>query len=211
VFDATRAPRLEAIASLVERMLPDSAVDDVTLRSTGATSAVFAVMRTAPHPPVVVKVYDEQYEWKRAKEAHVYGLLARLPDVPAPAVLFTRSGQEPAAPSFTILSMLDGAPLSTTGHVLCADDWREVYRQIGSILAAMHAVRTSGFGYLTTHVLDAVPTNTAYMTRQFMTKLGDFSRLYELYHALELWVWFASLSRTEALDDLEQTMGRLTS
>jgi hygromycin-B 7''-O-kinase len=42
-------------------------------------------------------------------------------------------------------------------------------------LSAVHRVPQDFYGYLTTHVLEPVPDNTAYMTRQFARKLQEFA------------------------------------
>jgi hygromycin-B 7''-O-kinase len=45
---------------------------------------------------------------------------------------------------------------------------------MGVILARIHQISQNSYGYLTTHILEPQPTNTAYMTRQFTMKLRDF-------------------------------------
>ncbi|HEY3871624.1 MAG TPA: phosphotransferase [Actinocrinis sp.] len=48
---------------------------------------------------------------------------------------------------------------------------------LNSYLAAMHRIGQEGYGYLTTRILEPVPDNTAYMTRQFAKKLDEFRDL----------------------------------
>jgi aminoglycoside phosphotransferase (APT) family kinase protein len=64
-----------------------------------------------------------------------------------------------------------GEPLSSV-RVSWVED---VYRQIGALQAAVHAVTQPAFGYLTTELLDPAPDNTAYMTERFATKLAEFA------------------------------------
>lgn len=46
---------------------------------------------------------------------------------------------------------------------------------MGATLSTLHRVEQDAYGYLTTRVLDPVPDNTAYMTRQFAKKLREYT------------------------------------
>ncbi|MFC0436052.1 aminoglycoside phosphotransferase family protein [Kutzneria buriramensis] len=150
---------------------PGAVVTAVVPRTGGQLSSVYELR--AGDRAVIVKVYDEKWRWKQAKEAHVYRLLAEHGIQPVPAVLRVEPDTELIGKAFTVMTRLPGTPLSETP----VDDVAAVYRQLGGMLAAIHAIPQPGFGYVTTHVLDPVPDNTAYMGRQFAKKLREFREL----------------------------------
>lgn len=113
---------------------------------------------------LVVKRYTGESWWKQAKEAHVYALLADVPGVPSVVDLDTEHG-------VTVMTRVPGSPLAFAPEA----EMYDLYRQLGALQAAMHRVTQPAFGYLTTEVLDPVPTNTAYLTRQFAVKLAEFA------------------------------------
>jgi hygromycin-B 7''-O-kinase len=159
-------------AGLVLRPLwPDVAVTAVVPRSGGQLSPVFELR--AADRVAIVKVYDEKWRWKQAKEAHVYRLLAAHGVAPVPTVLRVEPDIAVIGRAFTVMTRLPGTPLSQTA----VDDPADVYRQLGRLLAAIHAIAQPAFGYVTTHVLDPVPDNTTYMGRQFARKLREFLEL----------------------------------
>lgn len=115
-------------------------------------------------PDTVVKHYTGESWWKQAKEAHVYSLMAGVPGVPSVEDIDTDHG-------VTVMTRVPGAPLATAPD----DAMWDLYRQLGTLQAAMHRISQPAFGYLTTEVLDPLPDNTAYMTRQFTIKLAEFA------------------------------------
>jgi aminoglycoside phosphotransferase (APT) family kinase protein len=146
----------------IRRAFPDS---EIIPRSGGQLNAVFEVRRPAA-APVIVKVYTPEAAWKQAKEVHVYNLLsAQLADA-IPQVV-------EVGDNFTVLTKLDGVPLSETDP----PDWRATYEQLGRLLAAIHRVEQPAYGYLTDQILDPLPDNTQYMRRQFASKLSEFADL----------------------------------
>lgn len=185
-------------------------------------------------PDTVVKHYTGESWWKQAKEAHVYALLAGVPGVPSVEDVDTDHG-------VTVMTRVPGEPLATAPD----DAMWDLYRQLGTLQAAMHRITQPAFGYLTTEVLDPLPDNTAYMTRQFTAKLAEFAErggdpeihrlasvkfagllagygplpadglarieLYRLYHALELWDWFAEIGNTAPLDGIAADIRALAS
>jgi hygromycin-B 7''-O-kinase len=60
----------------IRRVFPDARVTEVITRTGGQLSTVLEVRCAVPVDPVIVKIYAEQWRWKRDKEAHVYRLLA---------------------------------------------------------------------------------------------------------------------------------------
>lgn len=119
-------------------------------------------------PDEVVKRYTGESRWKQAKEIHVYSLLAEVPGTPSVVHVDTEHG-------VTVMTRVPGEPLSSA-PVPASAVW-DVYRQVGALQAAVHAVTQPAFGYLTTELRDPAPHNTAYMTERFATKLAEFAEL----------------------------------
>lgn len=157
---------------MLRTLWPDLAVTAVVPRSGGQLSTVYEVHAGEDHA-AIVKVYEEKWRWKQAKEAHVYRLLAGHGVGPVPRVLRMEPDTSLIGRAFTVMTRLPGTPLSETP----TDDVAGVYRQLGRLLATIHAIAQPGFGYITTHVLDAVPDNAAYMGRQFARRLREFREL----------------------------------
>lgn len=84
----------------------------------------------------------------------------------------------PALPfGFTVMTMLDGTPLSEVCPQLTDRDLHHVYQHIGRLMAQVHRIGQDDYGYLTTRILDPQPTNTGYMLGQFTKKLREFADL----------------------------------
>ncbi|WP_433013402.1 phosphotransferase family protein [Kribbella sp. CA-294648] len=156
------------IAAMVEKACPGSEIVEIVPRSGGQLSTVFEVRRYAA-APVIVKIYEPEWAWKQAKEVHVYGLLANQLGDAVPQVIHAEHGE----PAYTVLTKLDGVPLSEAEP----PDWRAVYVQLGQLLARVHRITQPAYGYLTDQLLEPLPTNHAYMCRQFAKKLQEFSEL----------------------------------
>jgi aminoglycoside phosphotransferase (APT) family kinase protein len=153
------------IAAMVARACPGSEITEVVRRTGGQLSTVYEVRRTAGDP-LIVKVYAPEWEWKQAKEVHVYELMATQLDGRIPRVIHVGD-------SFTILTKLDGVPLSQ----IEPPDWRATYVQLGQLLATIHRIPQPAYGYLTDEVLEPLPDNTQYMRRQFAKKIKEFEDL----------------------------------
>ncbi len=115
-----------------------------------------------------VKRYADADRWKQAKEVHVYALLAAHGVTAVPEVV-----EVDTAAGTTTLAKVPGVTVAEAGIGPGAE--RDVYRQLGELLAGIHRVPQDEFGYLTTELVDPEPHNTAYMTRQFATKLAEFA------------------------------------
>jgi hygromycin-B 7''-O-kinase len=153
------------IAAMVEKACPGSEITEVVPRTGGQLSTVYEVRRTAADP-LIVKVYAPEWEWKQAKEVHVYGLMATQLDGRIPRVIHVGD-------SCTILTKLDGVPLSQ----LEPPDWRATYVQLGQLLAAIHRIPQPAYGYLIDEILEPLPDNPQYMRRQFAKKIREFKDL----------------------------------
>ncbi len=157
---------------MLRPLWPDADITAVMPRTGGQLSSVFEV-RAGSDLSAIVKVYDEKWRWKQAKEAHVYRLLASHGIAPLPTILRVEPSTELIGRAFTVMTRLPGTPLSETP----VDDIGAIYRQLGQLLASIHAIPQPAFGYLTTHVLNPVPDNTSYMACQFTRKLREFLEL----------------------------------
>ena len=166
---------------MVAKACPDSEVAEVVQRTGGQLSTVFEVRRTNADP-LIVKVYAPEWAWKQSKEVHVYGLLAEELDGSIPRVVHA----EPAGDrdAFTILTKLDGIPLSETDP----PDWRATYVELGQLLARVHRIPQPAYGYLTDRILDPLPDNDQYMRRQFTKKLDEFAGDPGLHEAIRAYV-----------------------
>ncbi|GAA1562374.1 hypothetical protein GCM10009789_14450 [Kribbella sancticallisti] len=153
---------------MIEKACPGSEIAEILPRTGGQLSTVHEVLRTAA-APVIVKIYEPEWAWKQAKEVHVYSLLAEHLGNAVPEVIHAEAGD----PAFTVLTKIEGVPLSEAEP----PDWKAVYVQLGQLQAKIHRIPQPAYGYLTDQVLDPLPTNDAYMRRQFTKKIAEFDEL----------------------------------
>jgi len=114
---------------------------------------------------IVVKRAPDEWHWSIDKEVYVYGLVTRGTDVPVPRILGT------PAPGTLVLSHVPGGGTADSDTV-------GLYRQIGALLARLHAVHLDAFGYVGTHgVVEPHDTNGAYMRHQFTKKVREHAGL----------------------------------
>lgn len=156
---------------------PDVAVAEVVARTGGQLSIVYEVRCTEPTATVIVKIYDEQWRWKQAKEVHVYNVLNQHNIGSVPKILHTEHNTQTIGSTFTVMTVVPGQPLSHIVADLDSVNTTRIYRQLGANLSAIHRIQQHCYGYLTTEVIDPEPNNTAYMTRQFTKKLREFRQL----------------------------------
>jgi hygromycin-B 7''-O-kinase len=162
----------DQVKAMTEKACPGSEIAEILPRSGGQLSKVFEVRRTAGSP-LILKLYEPEWACKQAKEVHVYGLLAAELDDAIPGVIHHEAAGESFDTAFTVLTKLDGIPLSEAEP----PDWKSVYTQLGALLGRIHRIPQPAYGYLTDEVLEPVPTNTDYMRRQFAKKLDEFDAL----------------------------------
>ena len=162
---------------LVREVFPDAEVVEVVPRTGGRSSEVYQVRCEDPGHGVVLKVYAPEWTWKQAKEVHVYGMLAGLGSLPVPSVLHHTEAAGPEGRAVTVLSLLEGRPLSEAAEELDGTWIASFYREMGSVLATMHQLGQEAYGYLTDRVLEPSVDNGSYMRRQFARKLAEFEAL----------------------------------
>ena len=163
--------------AIVQRHCTSGVVDGLELRRGGNISTVYEVRCIAPDPSVILKIYPDAFHWKMEKELYVYRLLDRIEGLPTPSVLGSDDSKELLAQNYVLMTALKGQPLSSVATSLSALDLRDIYFQMGALLAKVHGVPFDVFGYITTGVLSPHPTNEAYMRFQFQKKLAEFEAL----------------------------------
>jgi aminoglycoside phosphotransferase (APT) family kinase protein len=162
---------------LLRHVFPTASVTQVVKRTGGEISTVFEIHCAPPTEPTIIKVYTEQWRWKQDKEVYIYRLLEQHGVGPVPRILHSQGDGGPLGQAYTIMTRVDGVPLSHVRGELSDAEMRSVYRQLGACLARVHRIAQSGFGYLTTSILEPEPSNSAYMRRQFDKKLAEFAAL----------------------------------
>ena len=164
--------------AILDRVQPGYPVTDVLARAGGEVSMVYEIRGAGPARPLIVKVYAPRWRSKLVKEVYVYRVLARHGIRHIPRVLHAAPFGVPALPwAYTVMTRLDGCPLSRVRDGITGMDIAGVYGQMGELLAAVHRITQEHWGYVTTRVVDVQPTNTAYMNDQFARKLKEFDGL----------------------------------
>ncbi len=156
---------------------PDVAVAEVVPRTGGQLSTVYEVRCSEPTASVIVKIYDEQWRWKQAKEVHVYRMLDHHDIGAAPKILYAEPDRRVIGAVFTVMTVVPGQPLSEVSAGLHRTDIIRIYRRVGASLSAIHRIQQDHYGYITTEVIDPEPDNSTYMIRQFTKKLREFRHL----------------------------------
>ena len=168
---------IEWAEGLLREVFPAAKVIEAVPRTGGQLSAVYEVRCADPAHTVIFKVYAPKWAWKQAKEVRVYEMLAGLRSLPVPSVLHSRPGAGLGGRAVTILSLLEGRPLSEVSKDLDSAAIPGFYREMGAALAKVHQIGQPSYGYLTDRVLDPVADNGIYMRRQFNRKLQEFKDL----------------------------------
>lgn len=159
---------------LLREVFRDAVVTRLVRRTGGELSSVLEVRCADPAHSVIFKVYANEWTGSQAKEVHVYELLASHTSLPIPSVLYHGVNAAPGGRAVTILSLLEGRPLSEASTELEAAEIPEMYRRMGAALSIIHKIGQEAYGYLTTKILDPLPDNGTYMRRQFARKIKEF-------------------------------------
>ena len=141
----------------------------------GGISTVYEVLCSRPDQRFILKVYPESFHWKMEKEVYVYSLLERTKHLSIPSIVLWDDSRRVVPQNYLLMTKLEGQLLSEVAPSLSTEQLRNIYREMGMLLARFHAVTFDVFGYLTTGVIDSHPTNAAYMRFQFEKKLKEFA------------------------------------
>jgi aminoglycoside phosphotransferase (APT) family kinase protein len=162
---------------LLREVYPAAEVIEAVPRTGGQLSAVYEIRCADPAHTAIFKVYAPEWEWKQAKEVHVYQMLGSLRSLPVPSVLHHTPGGGPGGQVVTILSLLEGRPLSEVSKDVDQGGIPSFYREMGAALATVHQIGQEAYGYLTNRILGPLADNGSYMRRQFAKKLKEFREL----------------------------------
>lgn len=163
------------VKQLLAEVLPDRRIADIGEVHGGRISDVFGVRFVDGSEPAIVKVYPSEERWKRAKELAIYELLDRHGVAPIPEIWHSEAASVHLdARPCTVMTMMEGVPLSTVAGAMAEHELFDVYRQMGELLASVHAISMDAFGYITTEILDPATTNAEYI-------LGSVERHLEQY------------------------------
>ena len=165
----------DEVSALLGGAVPDDQVAACVPRTGGELSMVYEARFAGGADPVIIKVYAANEEWKQAKEAYVYRLLADHGFGPVARIL--RTGRTKGGRACAVMTWLPGEPLSEASVRMTAGEIAAIYHQMGSALADLHRIGQEAFGYIITGIIDPELRNSAYLTRQFATKLHEFASL----------------------------------
>ncbi len=163
--------------AIVRQKFPACIVEGIELCQGGRISTIYEVHCARPDQDLILKLYPQTFQWKMEKELYVYGLLAQVRDLPIPSILLHDDSKRLAPNNYVLMTRLEGQPLSGVSSELSNEQIRDLYREMGAILARIHQITFDLFGYVTTRVIDPHPTNAAYMRFQFEKKLNEFAGL----------------------------------
>jgi aminoglycoside phosphotransferase (APT) family kinase protein len=161
--------------TIMRRHRPSCVVEGLELLHGGNISTVYEIRCAKPDQPVILKIYPDTFHWKMEKEVYVYQLLGRAAALPIPSILWSDNSKELLPQNYVVMTTLKGQLLSKVASSLLALELRDIYFEMGALLARVHGITLDAFGYITTHITAPHPTNDAYMRSQFQKKLVEFN------------------------------------
>src|SRR5215475_11236184 len=136
--------------TIMRRHRPSCVVEGLELRHGGNISAVYEIRCAKPDQRVILKIYPDAFHWKMEKELYVYQLLGRAAGLPTPSILWSDNSKELLPQNYVLMTMLRGQLLSQVASSLLARELRDVYFEMGALLATIHGIALDAFGYITT-------------------------------------------------------------
>src|SRR5262249_8415183 len=158
----------------MRRYRPSCVVEKLECLHGGNISTVYEIRWPKPDQPVILKIYPDTFHWKMEKEVYVYQLLGRATALSTPSVLWSDNSRELLAQNYLVMTALKGQLLSQVASSLSAVELRDIYFEMGALLAKVHGITLDAFGYMTTGIRAPHPKNDAYMRFQFQKKLAEF-------------------------------------
>ena len=160
--------------ALMRKHRPSCVVEGFEARHGGNISTIYEIRCAYPAQPIILKVYPDTFYWKMAKEVYVYSLFDPAEGVPTPSILASDDSKTLLPHPYVLMTRLKGQPLCHVASSLSARQLRDIYCQMGTLLAKVHGITFGAFGYITTQVVSAHPTNETYIRAQFRKKLAEF-------------------------------------
>jgi aminoglycoside phosphotransferase (APT) family kinase protein len=105
------------------------------------------VLRIAPPPDTGVLFYERNM---MAQEPGIHKILRERTDLPVAEIFAHDTSHEAVPRDFLLMERLPGEPLYELTH-LTREQVGEVYRQVGTCLAAVHAITAEQYGYIGEH------------------------------------------------------------
>jgi hygromycin-B 7''-O-kinase len=167
----------QIIESILSKRYAEPRVSSIAIRDGGAISKVVEINCSQPRADFIMKIYPDQFNWKMKKELFVYELLSTNISIPMPVILLSDDSKTVLTQNYVLMEKIDGEILSKFGAELEPSQLREIYRQLGGALRAIHSISLESFGYISNGIIDPHPNNHSYMTHQFRKKLSEFSHL----------------------------------
>lgn len=166
-----------AAQAIVDQVASNQVVATISRLHGGEIATVYEIAFVDDvRPPLVLKVYPDELDWKMQKEAAVIRLIQDRLSVPVPRILRADQSRNLLDLNFVLLTKLDGSILGQLEASLPPVQRLAAYVQIGRLLREFHGIPMEAFGYIgATGVLNAHATNHAYLTYQFERKLREFA------------------------------------
>lgn len=168
---------MERAGELFADLLPGRGpVSDVSRFAEGSVTGAYRIgFVGADCAPVVLKIYESDGLWLAAKEARALRFLTEQGIDISPRVLaFSRSARALGERPCVVSSLRPGRTLTELDGELSGAQWRDVYGQVGQVLARLHAIPAPGYGYVNGQIRDPLPDNRAHMERIFDRELRRF-------------------------------------
>ena len=175
-------------AELLKEAVPGAQVVGVERMNGGGISGAYEVLCADPLQNAVVKVYEKDAGWRLSKEISIYRLLRENAVTKMPKLLGGAGAKGVLGLPYLVMSKLPGTPMDAISETLSEPELADVYRQMGALLAQLHAIGEEAYGFRTTEIIDPQQTNEAQMmatlhraSLRYLDATGDRD-LYEAAH-----------------------------
>ena len=179
----------EQAAAILMDASPGARVVGVERMDGGIETGAYEVLCADPLQNSVVKVYAKDEGWKLLKEIGVYRLLRENAITQVPKLLGGAGPNGVLGLPYLVMSKLPGTTVAAISGTMPDAELADVYRQMGSLLASVHAIGQDAYGYLTTDIIDPQPSSEANMkatlnrvSQSYLDTTGD-RELYEAAHS----------------------------
>src|SRR2546423_1588882 len=178
-------------AVILRDAVPGAEVVGVQRMSGGDVNGVYEVLCADSGQNAVVKVYAADAGWRLSKEISVYRILREHGVTKIPQLLAGAGRDSPLEQPYLVMSRLPGTAAGLLSPELSDADLRSLYRQMGRLLAQIHAIEQEAYGYRATEILDPQPTSVA-ATKSTLARVSkaylDATEDRDLYEAAHTYV-----------------------